>query len=360
LNQRLLLLRGGFAALLVISAAQVGWWMLDQWWYADQVREQITALHQERAQVAGAMLANGMTPRAVEALLPDVTVAADGTVGLSSEILAELDEERRSRHNRYLWEGIFFLVVLLGSITVIGRALQDDARLRRRQQNFLAAVSHEFKSPLSAARLAAETMALRDLDADARSVHLDRVLRGMRRLEMLIENLLDSARIDAGAVELRPATRSAPQTLEAVLPGFRRRAGERQIEFVVEVPEDLVVYADDLALCTVIRNLLENAFEAVRAAPAPRVRLHGEEAGGKVVLAVVDNGVGFPPQEAAALFEQFYRPGDELRRGGRGAGLGLHIVNSLMRSSGGRVEGTSPGTDLGAEFRTYWPRGANS
>jgi signal transduction histidine kinase len=357
LNKRVLLVRWGLAVLLVISTAQVGWWILDQWWFTNEVRDQITALHEERAGVAAAMLATGVPAADIERLLPDVEIGPDGRVELLPDLLERIEAERRRRLNQYFWEGSFFLLVLLASITVIGRALREDVRLRRRQQNFLAAVSHEFKSPLAAARVAAETLALRDLDDEARTRHLARVLRGMRRLERLIENLLDSARIDAGALELRPAMRSVASTLEPVLSGFRSRAADRGVDFVVEVLDSLEVFADDIAFCTVVRNLLENAFEAVRRTERPRVRLRTAEDGGFMLLSVADNGNGFDPSEAETLFQQFYRPGDEMRRAGRGAGLGLHIVRALMRSTGGRVQAHSDGPGQGAEFGTYWPPG---
>ncbi len=357
MNKRVLVVRWGLAALLVISAAQVGWWILDQWWFTNEVRDQVTALHEERARMAAAMMAAGLPAADIEQLLPDVQIAPDGMVELSPALIEQIEEERRSRLNQYFWEGSFFLVVLLASITVVGRALREEVRLRRRQQNFLAAVSHEFKSPLAAARIAAETLALRNLDDEARERHLARVLRGMRRLERLIENLLDSARIDAGAIELRPITRRVVSTLEPVLPGYRSRATDRGIDFVVEVPEDIEVFVDDIAFCTVIRNLLENAFEAVRNVANPSVRLRAAADGDRVLVSVRDNGIGFDPSEAEALFQQFYRPGDEMRRAGRGAGLGLHIVRALMRSAGGRVHASSAGPGQGAEFSTHWPQG---
>ena len=360
MNKRVLAVRWGLAAMLVISAAQVGWWILDQWWFTNEVRDQITALHQERATIAEAMLASGLTAARVEQLLPDVQISPNGTVELSPALLQQIDEERRSRLNQYFWEGSFFLVVLLASITVVGRALRDDRRLRRRQQNFLAAVSHEFKSPLAAARIAAETLALRDLDDEARGRHLARVLRGMRRLEWLIENLLDSARIDAGAIELRPSTRQVVSALDPVLPAYHSRAAERGIDFVVEIPDEAEVYVDDVAFCTVVRNLLENAFEAVRKTENPSVGLQVAPERGRVQLAVADNGMGFDPGEAEALFQQFYRPGDEMRRAGRGAGLGLHIVRALMHSAGGQVQAHSDGPGQGAEFTTYWPEGGDA
>jgi signal transduction histidine kinase len=115
----------GILALLSISAATVGWWMYDHVRYA----------------------------RSVEERFPSDPVVA---------------EDSDARINRVLWEGGFFLIVLIGSMTVLTRTLRHDAELRRRQQNFLAAVSHEFKSPLASIQLAAETLVLRSRDDDSK------------------------------------------------------------------------------------------------------------------------------------------------------------------------------------------------
>ena len=109
------LMQIGFLALLSISVATVGWWMYDGVRYARSVEQRF---------------------------------ASDPAVAEDSE----------ARVNRILWEGGFFLVVLIGGMTVLTRTLRHDAELRRRQQNFLAAVSHEFKSPLASIQLGAETL----------------------------------------------------------------------------------------------------------------------------------------------------------------------------------------------------------
>ena len=119
------LMQIGFLALLSISAATVGWWMYDHVRYA----------------------------RSVEQRFPNNPAVA---------------EDSAARINRVLWEGGFFLVVLIGGMAVLTRTLRHDAELRRRQQNFLAAVSHEFKSPLASIQLAAETLVLRSRDDDGK------------------------------------------------------------------------------------------------------------------------------------------------------------------------------------------------
>ena len=112
-------------------------------------------------------------------------------------------EDSDARVNRVLWEGGFFLVVLIGGMAVLTRTLRHDAELRRRQQNFLAAVSHEFKSPLASIQLAAETLVLRSRDDDGKRLGA-RILEDGERLLRMIDNLLDTTRLEEGRQHLTP------------------------------------------------------------------------------------------------------------------------------------------------------------
>lgn len=353
MRQRTDLVRWVFVALLVVSVAQVAWWMLDQWWFTNEVSERTTTLYEGRRDLAAALLDRGLDAAEVESLVPGVDFV-DGRFEITDGLVEALAEERRSRLNRYLWEGVFFLGVLLAALTVIAGVLRQDARLRRRQQNFLAAVSHEFKSPLAAARLAAETLQMRKPDPEAQEVQIGRLLRSLRRLDSMVDNLLDSARIEAGAVQLRPSSLQVVSTLTPVITAYESMASDRGVQFELVAPDSAVAYADQIALTTVVRNLLENAFRAVEAEPDPRVALVVEPVEGALRISVRDNGVGFEPGKMPALFEKFYRPGDEMRRSGRGAGLGLYIVRALMEESGGAVTAESAGVGQGAEFSTRW------
>jgi signal transduction histidine kinase len=83
--------------------------------------------------------------------------------------------------------------------------------------------------------------------------------------------------------------------------------------------------------------------------------VRAERAGGAVELAVSDDGIGFPPEDAALIFEKFYRIGDELRRSMPGTGLGLYIVKRLVELSGGTVRALSDGPGRGATVTIRWP-----
>jgi signal transduction histidine kinase len=303
----------GFLALLLISAVMILWWMFDHARYARSVEQRFAA---------------------------DPTVAADS----------------EARVNRVLWEGGFFLVVLIGGMAVLTRAIRHDAELRRRQQNFLAAVSHEFKSPLASIQLAAETLVLRSREADSQRLGR-RMLEDGERLLRMIDNLLDTTRLEEGRQKLEPQPTNVHAAATAAIAEVEERARLRNIAVTLEVPQDLTVNIDPDALATALRNLLDNAVKACIAGSGHAVAVRAARDRG-VTIAVSDDGLGFPPEEAVMIFEKFHRVGDELRRTMPGTGLGLYIVKRLVELSGGTIEAQSAGPGKGATVTIRWPEAA--
>jgi len=304
----------GFLALLSISAATVGWWMYDHVNYARSVEQRFAA---------------------------DPAVAADSA----------------ARINRILWEGGFFLVVLIGGMAVLTRTLRHDAELRRRQQNFLAAVSHEFKSPLASIQLAAETLVLRSRDDDGQRLGR-RILEDGERLTRMIDNLLDTTRLEEGRQPLKPQLTNVHSAAAAATAAIGERARAHGVAIALDVPADLVLTVDPIVIETGLRNLLDNALKSCVAAKRGAIRVSAARGASGVALAVQDDGLGFAPEDAAMVFEKFHRLGDELRRATPGTGLGLYIVKRLVELSGGTVEARSDGPGTGATVTLRWPGAA--
>ena len=304
----------GFLALLTISAATVGWWMYDHVNYARSVERRFAS---------------------------DPVVAEDSA----------------ARINRILWEGGFFLVVLIGSMAVLTRTLRHDADLRRRQQNFLAAVSHEFKSPLASIQLAAETLVLRSREDDSKRLG-SRILEDGERLLRMIDNLLDTTRLEEGRQHLTPQTTNLAAATAAAIAAIAERARFSGVTVTQTVPADLTLHIDPVVVETGLRNLLDNALKSCVAAKSRTIRVHGSRDAGTIALAVSDDGLGFPPEDAGMIFEKFHRLGDELRRTTPGTGLGLYIVKRLVELSGGTVHAESAGPKRGATVSMRWPDGA--
>ncbi len=347
-------LQVGFLLLLAITAVQVVWWLVDQARIADRIADDRVARLEVDGDAAEAALRAGQSLDELRAFYPDLLIDAEG-VRLRPDSLHAIEIERRSHLSQYRWEGAFFLLVLGGGILVLWRVLRREADLLNRQQNFLAAVSHELRSPLASLRLTTETLLLRDLAATDRRGLLERNLEDLRRLERLVGNLLETTRLE----ERRAVPRRAPVDLsEAVSLAFAElghgAAGTEGIDIDVQVEPGLGLRADPVGLGTVLRNLIGNAIESAQAAGA-RVEVSARRLGSAIELQVLDDGVGFEPAEGRRLFEKFYRPGSELRRNKKGSGLGLYLVRGFVVLEGGEVEASSEGPGRGATFRVTWP-----
>jgi two-component system, OmpR family, sensor histidine kinase SenX3 len=347
-------LQVGFLALLLISSVQVSYWIYDQVREARRIEQRLAAEFRNDA-AAIAELASGNRER-VAALLPHLAI--EGTrAEVRDEALAELADERASRVNRFLWEGGFFLVVLIGGMAVLTRTIRHDAELRRRQQNFLAAVSHEFKSPLASIQLASETLVLRSKEADTQRLGR-RIIEDVERLLRMVDNLLDTTRLEEGRQHLAPTLTSLRTAAETAIVEVAERARLSGIAITLDVAADLRFTVDPAALETALRNLLDNAIKACVAGQGHSITVRGAAAGDSVELAVIDDGLGFPPEDGALIFEKFFRIGDELRRSMPGTGLGLYIVKRLVELAGGTVRAHSDGPGRGATVTIRWPIGA--
>jgi signal transduction histidine kinase len=345
-------------ALVLVSAVEVGWWLLDQHRFAvDKVRE-MHEVYAQQVVAAQALLDTGAPAARVHALLPSVSVTSQHAA-LSPDVDARLIAEEQRHIAQYAWEGSFFIIALAACIAVIARALRAEARVIQEQESFLALVSHQFKTPLASLQLSLETMAMRPLSAEHSRALIERMLSDLARMESMVTQILESMRLDRGRIDLRSEPVDLGGAVARVIAGFEERAAKDRITVSADVEGGLQVMADPLALDVILRNLLENALAAVAPVGGGRIAFTGRRAaGGEVELAVRDSGVGFRSGDTARLFHKFTR----LHPGGGsshfGTGLGLYIVRRLMQLAGGRVAAQSAGAGQGATFLLTWPVGA--
>ena len=318
-----------FSCLLLLCMVQTLWWLIDQGRYTAEVRDRLVAARAAQAP------SSETTPEALAAYRD------------------ALDAERRSHMWRYGWEGLFFLLVLAAGLWVIGLAIRQRTQLLDRQRNFVAAVTHELKNPLASLKLSAETLQLRDVDAAGKHALSRRMLAEVERLEALVTNLLDTARIDSGAVRLDPQTVALDQVVADVLRGEARHLEAEDIQVDAQIA-GLQVHADPRSVRLIVSNLLDNAIKASAAAGTHTVRMRASREGDTVRFRVEDKGLGFPPHEAERLFTKFYRSGNELQRTTRGTGLGLYLVQRLCTLDGASVHAASAGSGAGATFTVAW------
>jgi signal transduction histidine kinase len=228
--------------------------------------------------------------------------------------------------------------------------IQDVSQLRQAEQlkdDFLALVSHEFRTPLTAIHGGAHLLAHEgaSLDEETRRELLADVVAESERLDRMLGNMLSLANVMAGRlpvvtepVLLRPLARQAVESISGRSP---------QHTFSVDIPANFPpVEADPDLLDQVLRNLYENA---VKYAPAGGpIRTTASTDGGWVTITVTDEGIGIAPEHVDTVFERFRRVGGDPRV--RGMGLGLYLSRHLVEAQGGQISVTSPGPGLGASF----------
>jgi signal transduction histidine kinase len=276
----------------------------------------------------------------------DVTLAVD-----TSRSDAEL-----AKKTRLMSAGLLLLIALLsGGSYLLWRGLQRELAVARLQTEFVATVSHEFRTPLASLRHVTDLLAEDDdLPRAERRSFYESLGRNTERLSRLIESLLDFASMQDGRKRyaLRPV--DARDLVRPLVDDFRADASRRGATVSLDVPDtSLVVRADAQALTQAVWNLLDNAIKYSRGGAAIAVSLcaHHRE----VAIAVQDRGIGIPRRERADVFRRFVRGTRARELGIKGTGLGLAIVSHIVAAHRGRMEVESD-EGRGSTFRILLPR----
>lgn len=261
--------------------------------------------------------------------------------------------------------GVIFLLAILIGLLMMGVKLLREVDFSQKQTNFIAGITHEFKSPLAAIRLSAETLLNHDgarpgggqgMSEEDRRRFLMGILEDVDRLNRLVTNVLAAGKIDLHRLEVSPEVRDLNTTVADYHRERSHSLAGRGAEWTLDIRGQSPVLMDSQAMRMVLDNLVENALKYSEG--TPRLRLEGSQEGGQAVLRVHDTGIGFDPAEEAQMFERFYRGKNQPRRRVPGSGLGLFLVQHIVRAHGGTVSLSSPGVGRGATAEVRLPLAA--
>ncbi len=230
----------------------------------------------------------------------------------------------------------------------------DLRRLEAVRRDFVANVSHEIKTPLTAIRGFVETLLdHEEADTGTRTRFLERIRDQALRLSSLVSDLLALSRVETEDAELEHVRFDLAPLLREVAGGFEPEVLGRSLAFRVEIPETpYPVVGDREALRQAVGNLLDNAFKYTPDEGTVTLRLR--RAGDAAVLEVEDTGIGIGPEHLDRIFERFYRVDKARSRALGGTGLGLSIVKHIVKAHAGKVSVTStPGE--GSTFTVTLP-----
>ena len=291
--QRDVLFSGSAALLVALVAAAI---------FARQVSRPITQLRD----VAEAIAAGDLSRRPA--------LAAPGELGELADAIRRMAEQLEAR-------------------------LQALEKLQVVRRDFVANVSHELKTPLTAIRGFAETLASESRDPQ-HARFAETIRSNAQRMQNLVDDLLDLSRIESGGWAPQPASLHAESAIGDALLALRDEAQKKGVTLSSDVaPEARTMRADPIAVRQIIGNLVENAIRYTPPGGAITVFTRAEE--GFVVLGVRDTGTGIPAELLPRIFERFYRIDPARSRAAGGTGLGLAIVKHLAEAHLGHVRAES-------------------
>lgn len=244
----------------------------------------------------------------------------------------DFDATRR-RVASYIWIGLFAIAVVAVSALVAGQLLRRQWRIARLKTDLVAAVSHELKTPIASVRVLVDTL-LADEHPDATKTrdYLELIARENLRLSRLIENFLTFSRLERSRQRFEFTEVDPSHVVQAAMTAQNASDPALSILIAPDLPR---IRADEDALVTVLRNLLDNAWKYTPAEKRIAIRAYRENA--RVVFAVEDNGIGIAAREQKRIFRRFYQVDRRLARDTGGCGLGLSIVEFIVRAHGGAV-----------------------
>ncbi len=249
---------------------------------------------------------------------------------------AEMDGFAARR--RLLLAGLMMIVILVSAGSyAMSRALLRELAAARLQSDFVAAVSHEFRTPLASLRQLTENLVDGRVTTEERlQTYHQAQARATRRLHRLVEDLLDFGRMEAGALRYRLAPTDAGTLVRTTVEEFQQEVACRgcTVEAGIE-SAGCRFNADREALMRALWNLLDNA---VKYSPAGRpVQVEMARSGDWLEIAVRDHGLGIDAREQKKVFRKFFRGSASVAAGAKGTGLGLAMVEHIVRAHGGTV-----------------------
>ena len=245
-----------------------------------------------------------------------------------------------------------FASAAIGGSVILSVLLGRRARISRLQTDLLTNMTHELRTPLAAIRMYAQTLQLNPENPELTADCLETIVRETEWLDSMIEKVLSwrAASRDRTLLEFT----NAPITgaVSSAINRFSRMVAPGDAELMVQVDSASLVCHDPEAICSILLNLLINAYKYTLS-EEKQISVYVYEEGGKVYLQVKDNGIGIPPKLRKKIFKPFYRVDSTLRSTSSGTGLGLAIVYFLVISHGGAVR-VDP-TDEGSRFTISIP-----
>jgi len=244
--------------------------------------------------------------------------------------ISKLEKIKSDRHRlatAYKSEGLVFILVILAGAVFLRSAVIRQIMIQRQQQNFMMAITHELKTPISTTRLNIETLLKHSLDDSKKEKILKSSLQEINRLNTLTGNILVSAQLEGGSYLFNKEEINFSQVVTDSCQDFINRFPNRPWNKTLE--PGLFISGDPLLMQILVNNLIDNAVKY--SPPDSPITILLKKEGEQGILEIIDEGAGIPKTEQKRIFQKFYRVGNENTRIAQGTGLGLYLCRKIAR-----------------------------
>jgi two-component system, OmpR family, sensor histidine kinase CiaH len=263
----------------------------------------------------------------------EASVFKQHSPALYDQARSGIEKEYKKNIAKYIGEGATFLLLILVGAAYVYRSVSRQFRFQQQQQNFMMAITHELKTPISVARLNLETLQKHQLDPEKQKKLIRMTLEETERLNILTNNILISSQLEGGGYNIAKDELDLSDLSRDCIENFRHRYPERKFRESIE--KDVDITGDPLLIQLVINNLLENAVKYSAKEKPIITNLTTKD--GKAELHIIDEGQGIPADEKKKIFRKFYRIGTETTRKTQGTGLGLYLCRKIAKDHGGEI-----------------------
>ena len=248
--------------------------------------------------------------------------------------LEKINSDRHRLATAYKSEGLVFILVIIAGAVFLRSAVIRQIMIQRQQQNFMMAITHELKTPISITRLNMETLLKHSLDDSKKEKILKSSLQEINRLNTLTGNILVSAQLEGGSYLFNKEEINFSQIVADSCQDFVNRFPNRPWSNTLE--PDLFISGDPLLMQILVNNLIDNAVKY--SPPGSPITVHLKKEGDQGILELIDEGAGIPKKEQKRIFQKFYRVGNENTRIAQGTGLGLYLSRKITRDHKMRLQ----------------------
>ena len=280
--------------------------------------------------------------------------ATSGMDGIPETILKQIEDDKQGRIIMFVSESSFFVLVILSGAFLIYRTLRQSEALQRQQRNFIHAVTHEFRTPITSLKLYLETLESGNISSDKTRDIYPKMIDDTNRLETLIDNVLQAGHFSRADYVLNLVETDFSEDMREYIHSMESYITRFGGRIQTDISPNIRVKTDYNSFGRAINALIDNALK-YSSKDGARISVSLAVFGSRAVLKVSDSGNGIEPQELAKIFNRFYRVGDENTRTVNGTGLGLFLVREIVEAHQGTIMATSPGKNRGATFTISLP-----